>query len=314
MSQKESSSALAVASHLISPGIADSATSSLALPSAAFIKLSALIPPSNKFTYAGAARLANRIAARVHKGIKAETTCYIHVSGVKEEMMESIENAFKNVGIRSTVRFTFEQELEALIIKYKISHAHDKTSRSFMIELSCKIASLPGHSRYSVVPIGSQTFSVPGKRSKEGDEGIKPTNTRVDEDEWPSLMVEVGYSETLGELHADAHWWLENSRERTRMVILIQISKDPKSMRIELWEMLEDEDQLGTRSRTKKAAGFKYFYVIDETGDITHKDSHPNLVIPYSTIFDTGYENGTDITISKVELSQWALYVFSGLH
>jgi len=38
-------------------------------------------------------------------------------------------------------------------------------------------------------------FSVPSERSKEGDVGLKPVDTRTDETDWPSLMIEVGYSE-----------------------------------------------------------------------------------------------------------------------
>ncbi|PUU73416.1 hypothetical protein B9Z19DRAFT_1135190 [Tuber borchii] len=114
-------------------------------------------------------------------------------------------------------------------------------------------------------------------------------------------------------LHQDAHWWSESSKGRTRMVIIIQISKVPKSIRIELWEMITNVNQPGTRSRPNKSPGFQYFYVIDHTGDVTHKDDHPDLVIPYSTIFDTGLDAGTDITFSKAQLSEWALHVFLGL-
>ncbi|PUU73413.1 hypothetical protein B9Z19DRAFT_1163166 [Tuber borchii] len=313
MSQKGSSSTSAVASHLISPEVGDSAASTLALPSAAFVNLSALIPATNKWQYPGATRLANRMAAKVRQCIQADTECYIHVCGIKEDVIESIDRAFKTVRIRSTVRFTYEQDLEALIIKCTISYAHDSTSRSFLIELSSAVASIPGHTRFSILPIGSQTFSSPGKRSKEGDEGIKPTNTRAHEAEWPSVMIEVGYSETLGYLHQDAHWWLENSKGRTRMVIIIQISKAPKSIRIELWEMILNVNQPGTRSRPNKSPGFRYFYVIDRTCRVTHKARHPDLVIPYGTIFDTGLDAGTDITISNAQLSAWALYVFLGL-
>ena len=38
------------------------------------------------------------------------------------------------------------------------------------------------------------------------------------------------------------------------------------------------------------------------------------LLVPNDTIFDTGYDVETHITISKAELSEWALYVFLRLH
>ncbi|CUS08320.1 unnamed protein product [Tuber aestivum] len=126
---------------------------------------------------------------------------------------------------------------------------HERASPSFLIELAFKIAAIPGHSKNSFLPVGSTRFPVPGKRSKESDEGIKPADTRADEDEWPSLMIEVGVSQTMLSLRESACWWLANSKERTRMVILIRIKKDPMSLRLERRERVIDTDRPSTRSR-----------------------------------------------------------------
>jgi len=100
------------------------------------------------------------MAARVRCFIQGESKWYIHISGVREEIIELIENAFKDVGIYSAVRFTFDQHLKAQIITCKISQVHEKTSQSFHFELRGEITCRPGHSKYYVSPAHSQIFSV----------------------------------------------------------------------------------------------------------------------------------------------------------
>jgi len=102
--------------------------------------------------------------------IDNSTCCYI--SEINQDLIDSIANAFRDVGIRSAVGLPLEHNLAALIIKCKISHAHLKTSRSFLFKLWGEIAPLPGHSRYSVTPFGNQTFSVPEQQRREGDKGL----------------------------------------------------------------------------------------------------------------------------------------------
>ncbi|KAG0633361.1 hypothetical protein HOY80DRAFT_896630 [Tuber brumale] len=254
------------------------------------------------------------MAARVRHCVESSAGCYIHVSGVAEAKIDAIDDAFQDLGIRSCVRFTYEHNLKAMIIRCMPSEAHERASWSFMIKLAFKIAAIPGHSEDSILPVGSTRFSVPGKRSKEADGGIKPADTRADGDEWPSLIIEVGMSQTLLALHQDACWWLDHSNKRTRMVIMICIEMDPKSIRLERWERLSVKVDNSRGSPVKTTSGFIQYFDIDHCGNVSHYPTHPDLVIPYKSLFDTGYDVGTDITISKAELSTWALKVFRGLH
>jgi len=74
------------------------------------------------------------------------------------------------------------------------------------------------------------------------------------------VVVEVGDSESLGELQKDAYWWLTNSKDQVRMVIIIKISKDLMSLRLEHWEKIDDERALSTRNQQPKIPGFKYYW------------------------------------------------------
>ena len=79
---------------------------------------------------------------------------------------------------------------------------------------------VPGHDTFSVVDVGAARFHCPGKRSKEGDNGMMCPTRSGRGIEWPNLMIEVGYSEPLNQLRIDAEWWLVNSGGLARMVII----------------------------------------------------------------------------------------------
>lgn len=52
----------------------------------------------------------------------------------------------------------------------------------------------------------------PGKESKEGDGGFQP---RIEEEyNEPSVVVEVGISETANELRRDMAWWFACDKVR----------------------------------------------------------------------------------------------------
>jgi len=65
-------------------------------------------------------------------------------------------------------------------------------------------------------------------------------------------MVEVGYAESGPTLHQEAHWWLDNSKAKSRMVIIIQISKSPKSIHLKLSKGLEENANRGLKAVLRK--------------------------------------------------------------
>ena len=103
----------------------------------------------------------------------------------------------------------------------------------------------------SVTGIGSTRYHVPGKRSKEADEGIRP-RTRPAHG-WPSLVFEIGYSESLPALHCDAAWWLLNSNGDTRMVVVIRAAENPPYLHLESWELVPNPIGHGRSTRTTPA-------------------------------------------------------------
>jgi len=52
-------------------------------------------------------------------------------------------------------------------------------------------------------------------------------------------IIEVGHSGGEDFLHLDAQWWLSNSANKTRFMILVNIIMTLLELRIECWRMLE---------------------------------------------------------------------------
>ncbi|KAK2742426.1 hypothetical protein FQN55_007864 [Onygenales sp. PD_40] len=52
---------------------------------------------------------------------------------------------------------------------------------------------------------------------------------------WPSLVLEVGYSESASKLRSDASWWLTESRGDVRVVITMEIFRKHR-VHLEMWQ------------------------------------------------------------------------------
>ncbi|KAG0643128.1 hypothetical protein HOY80DRAFT_947424 [Tuber brumale] len=192
---------------------------------------------------------------------------------------------------------------------------HENTGGCFIRRVEAKIELLPAHSWRSYHTAGGTRFSAPGTRSKEGDQGIVPSN-RKPPNNWPTLVLEVGDSESLPFLEKDAKWWLENSGGKTKFVILIKITKapSPNSFHIECWEMMPNLAQVATSSRTPTTPQRIQFFDIHAAGEVSTDPEQKwrDLTIPYDRIFDPLFpKSASDIIISNEELSEWALHIFS---
>ncbi|KAF3391740.1 hypothetical protein F1880_007444 [Penicillium rolfsii] len=52
---------------------------------------------------------------------------------------------------------------------------------------------------------------------------------------WPSLVLEVGLSESVPQLRTDARWWYSNSSHQTQLVVLIYANPSTHDASIEIW-------------------------------------------------------------------------------
>ena len=103
-------------------------------------------------------------------------------------------------------------------------------------------------------PLGSATFRVshghPGGDGGEGDSTGSPTPERNIND-WPTLVIEAGVSQSLGELHNDMRWWFSMSDHKVKIVLLAKFDRACSVIILEKWE---EEAQVRQGATTTRSA------------------------------------------------------------
>ncbi|KAE8168309.1 hypothetical protein BDV40DRAFT_294853 [Aspergillus tamarii] len=87
---------------------------------------------------------------------------------------------------------------------------------------------------------GATRYRSPlGNKGKEGDQILLPRNRQPVQgqiQDWPTLVIETGVSESLRKLQEDAKWWFNNSSGRVRIVILISLKRT--MMLFQKWQLM----------------------------------------------------------------------------
>jgi len=265
----------------------------------------ALIPEQNRFPYQSTQELVLAVETTIDSGSAEEYFIYFH--GISDNEYDTIEEALREAQLQSSVRFTFENALDAAILRIMPRSEHHRVGTNLFSELREKIASIPSHGSQSVQEFAATRLQIPRVRSKEGDESLGPA-TRVGWHAWPSVMIELGYSGGLDFLRLDAKWWLINSGGKTRFVIIVQIMTNPLGLRIECWKMIPSGRRQTRQTRAWIPEQVQDFD-IDEEGVVT--SASPELSIPYDCIFDEPSDNASDVVFTKAELSSFTLWMFN---
>lgn len=272
----------------------------------------ALIADENKFEYRSLELI--QLVRTVEQFVDSESPEeYLYFYGISDREYELIDNVLRQVALRSTVRFTFENALNAAILHIRPGLEHNMIACNFVSKLEKKLASIPGN-EHSVSGFGAALFQTTGVRSKEGDQCLRP-RTRKGRHAWPSVMIEAGYSKGKDFLSLDAEWWLINSEGSTRFVIIIIIERDPWALRIECWKMIET-GRRETRQTPARMPRCVQDFNINEAGAVVSPMESPELSIPYECIFDKCDSDSPPlppVTLSFLELSKFALFMFEQL-
>ena len=111
---------------------------------------------------------------------------YAVIRNIRPNVFEKI----CQVETSESTRLTYDYMTQQMIVKCMPGAIHDIPCARLIYEIIECVCNIPGHTQYSVVPMATTRMIVPGIRSKEGDQGLKP-ETRGSKDAWPSLMMEV---------------------------------------------------------------------------------------------------------------------------
>jgi len=157
---------------------------------------------------------------------------YLVFQSVTEGDFAEIEE--KRYAIRRGLRFTYCTDIDTLIIKVP-SREHERVNRAFTHDFARRIEHMGLTDIDDLCDMGGTTYTGRSTK-KEADSCWRPVATRPNPLDWPTLVFEVGVSETLRKLRNDVRWWLANSQGRVKIVLLFKIDRVARTIHIEKWE------------------------------------------------------------------------------
>lgn len=148
---------------------------------------------------------------------------YLHFTNVPPTIAEKISST-------SARYMFFSYDTRSMIIKL-VTRAHQVASRHLLWEVQ-KVLRDMALDR-SITMVGSAAVRG-GPSSKEPDESWIPTQPIPGRDaKWPTVVVEVGVSESYQKLKADAEWWLTDSRGNVKLAIIVAINRETPNIKFE---------------------------------------------------------------------------------
>lgn len=172
--------------------------------------------------------LMEKVKARRREG----SSQYLTFGNVKPSKYNAIKKHRDVYGPK--VRFTYFSPIETLVVKIP-NGAHERVHLNFgalLLDIVLKM----GLQIHEFLATGSQSYRAwhnqPSQSfsEKEADSTYRNKALRRSDDDWPHLVIEAGYSESLQRLKADAGWWIQNSNGQVRIVLVLKI--DPKKRTI----------------------------------------------------------------------------------
>lgn len=182
-------------------------------------------------------RKIDQIARKINTN--QETTQYLLITNLSDNLRDYLLE--KNIG---GVRLTLDDQNILLRIMPSVQHGCIIGRCTIFLSQAMDIAGLSFESdRWEMT--GAATKQG-GFCAKEPDVSMvpKPHPLSTIVGAWPSLVVEIGLSESQSHFYKDVKWWLHNSNHNTRLVLLLKIHRQPFWVDVELWsEGLEIDPQ-----------------------------------------------------------------------
>jgi hypothetical protein len=172
--------------------------------------------PPNETTYRKA---VNEIRSKIKNA--SGGSVHIYSFNVHSEQLESAHTLLNKEEERKSMRVTYSDDYN-FIVRYMPSRAHEVAHVYWTTSLFIALLQLtpPPHAAMppGCIGIASTTFQL-GSRKKQADAGVEPDPNPSG---LPSIVLEVGSSESLTQLKIDARLWLEHVPE-IQLVILLSI-------------------------------------------------------------------------------------------
>jgi len=102
---------------------------------------------------------------------------------------------------------------------------------------------------------GKTSYATNGS-SGEGDSDGYPYPIRGGGNDWPSIVIEAGFSQSLNSLRSRMRWWFDASSHQVKIVLLSKIypNASPQHIILEQWVETVPTGRPATRAATQAAA------------------------------------------------------------
>jgi hypothetical protein len=247
---------------------------------------------------------------------------WILVLELTKEAIERLDNGRGCLG----VNFRFEWEGSTGLIKVIPGAAHEPLINDF----TAKVASdLPNMGIYWTERrwIGATTYKPANNKGKGADQAFTPPSRQVTQGQtrgWPTLVVEVGVSESMAKLRSDAKFWFNNSNGQTRIVILISAKRN--RVTFEKWMLMPPNAPnpappayvATLRSRpvhrpplVNQPAANQQLYSAQEVVITPTGMTGAPMILPFRGLFDRApTANETDVTITAQNFREFVQTIF----
>ena len=119
----------------------------------------------------------------------------------------------------------------------------------------------------------------------------KTDSIRPGEYEYPTLVIESGWSQTLQSLYEKARWWFDISNGDVKIVLLIKASPRLNQIKIEKWKLAPATSRQGavtTRAAAAAAMTPQCVHIVEITRAAGIDNTHPSRFDPVSYIVTGG--------------------------
>jgi hypothetical protein len=174
----------------------------------------------------------NTLSKHLYQATDPTKNQYLVFHPVTENDLAEIED--KRHTIHRGLRFTYCTDIDTLIIKVPTPE-HEAVTWTFSYDFMDHIRPMGLTELGDLKAMGATRYKGTSTK-KEPDACWRPLAARPNKLDWPTLVFEVGVTETLRKLRTDAQWWLANSRGCVKIVLLFKVDRVARTIHIEKWE------------------------------------------------------------------------------
>jgi hypothetical protein len=206
---------------------------------------------------------------------------------------------------RETIRHTrlsYNPFTHILIAKMPVP-AHESASREFdfIMQSSMEDAGL----RKRLGSWGGATMTAPDGTTKEADGAWGPFRPPPGSPKTPSVVLEVGYSDSPAKTRRSSHWWLDPARYEANVAIGMNLNVKKPEIIIDTWEW----DPTTCRPKTTN-----HMVIKRSSRNINFEPNvhDPTIMIPFHQIFRRPRQSNEDkdIVIRTQDLIEFAYRVW----